>query len=170
MEVRSYKRGPVLGCDVKPGHDVEPKVAMRRLTAAEEALIRDHMRSQRGVDRKEARDVASDMAGKDAAFSDSLPAHLWVGEAQIDARDWDAAEVAADRALKINPESSAANLLKANVFMGRGKADKSAYAKARSEEHTSELQSLMRISYAVFCLNKKQIPTNRNTLSTHIQQ
>src|SRR3546814_6605139 len=32
---------------------------------------------------------------------------------------------------------------------------------ARSAEHTSELQSLMRISYAVFCLNKKQrrIPT-----------
>src|SRR3546814_1777410 len=29
-------------------------------------------------------------------------------------------------------------------------------AKARSEEHTSELQSLMRISYAVFCLKKKQ--------------
>src|SRR3546814_4317970 len=27
--------------------------------------------------------------------------------------------------------------------------------RARSEEHTSELQSLMRISYAVFCLNKK---------------
>src|SRR3546814_4164838 len=27
----------------------------------------------------------------------------------------------------------------------------------RSEEHTSELQSLMRISYAVFCLNKKNI-------------
>src|SRR3546814_3650104 len=29
----------------------------------------------------------------------------------------------------------------------------------RSEEHTSELQSLMRISYAVFCLKKKKIPT-----------
>src|SRR3546814_8590001 len=29
-------------------------------------------------------------------------------------------------------------------------------AVARSEEHTSELQSLMRISYAVFCLKKKQ--------------
>src|SRR3546814_6723684 len=29
---------------------------------------------------------------------------------------------------------------------------------ARSEEHTSELQSLMRISYAVFCLNKKTPP------------
>src|SRR3546814_2273055 len=35
--------------------------------------------------------------------------------------------------------------------------------KARSEEHTSELQSLMRISYAVFCLKKK--PLN---IITHI--
>src|SRR3546814_9785354 len=31
-------------------------------------------------------------------------------------------------------------------------------AAARSEEHTSELQSLMRISYAVFCLKKKKQP------------
>src|SRR3546814_7358682 len=37
-------------------------------------------------------------------------------------------------------------------------------APSRSEEHTSELQSLMRISYAVFCL-KKQKPTS--TDSTH---
>src|SRR3546814_3659247 len=33
--------------------------------------------------------------------------------------------------------------------------DKSVDAMFRSEEHTSELQSLMRISYAVFCLKKK---------------
>src|SRR3546814_3456700 len=32
----------------------------------------------------------------------------------------------------------------------------------RSEEHTSELQSLMRISYAVFCLKKKNIQTQTN--------
>src|SRR3546814_7874580 len=32
----------------------------------------------------------------------------------------------------------------------------------RSEEHTSELQSLMRISYAVFCLQKKHKITNTN--------
>src|SRR3546814_1471211 len=38
------------------------------------------------------------------------------------------------------------------VFMGT----------ARSEEHTSELQSLMRISYAVFCLKKK----NKQTINT----
>src|SRR3546814_5707876 len=34
-----------------------------------------------------------------------------------------------------------------------------ASATLRSEEHTSELQSLMRISYAVFCLKKKTIST-----------
>src|SRR3546814_9744907 len=34
----------------------------------------------------------------------------------------------------------------------------------RSEEHTSELQSLMRISYAVFCLNKKKHTNKQNKL------
>src|SRR3546814_3164976 len=34
------------------------------------------------------------------------------------------------------------------------------FARIRSEEHTSELQSLMRISYAVFCLKKKTIQQN----------
>src|SRR3546814_2569173 len=38
----------------------------------------------------------------------------------------------------------------------------SAIASMRSEEHTSELQSLMRISYAVFCLKKKKRYTQDN--------
>src|SRR3546814_2703963 len=49
-------------------------------------------------------------------------------------------------------------------------------AGARSEEHTSELQSLMRISYAVFCLKKKKTtqhnspnPNHTHTPSTHPQ-
>src|SRR3546814_9324998 len=36
----------------------------------------------------------------------------------------------------------------------------------RSEEHTSELQSLMRISYAVFCLKKKNILTHQQRKTT----
>src|SRR3546814_9110188 len=36
----------------------------------------------------------------------------------------------------------------------------------RSEEHTSELQSLMRISYADFCLKKKSTSTDKNVRST----
>src|SRR3546814_9912297 len=41
-------------------------------------------------------------------------------------------------------------------------------SRLRSEEHTSELQSLMRISYAVFCLKKKNEKKNirNNTIST----
>src|SRR3546814_3751881 len=48
------------------------------------------------------------------------------------------------------------------VWMGRrreakrNECRKAAESRARSEEHTSELQSLMRISYAVFCLKKKK--------------
>src|SRR3546814_3073895 len=40
-------------------------------------------------------------------------------------------------------------------------------ANQRSDEHTSELQSLMRLSYAVFCLKKKNITTTR-TSSTEV--
>src|SRR3546814_1833079 len=36
---------------------------------------------------------------------------------------------------------------------------------ARSEEHTSELQSLMRISYAVFCLKKKKQKIKNSTIN-----
>src|SRR3546814_1517866 len=45
-------------------------------------------------------------------------------------------------------------------------------ARQRSEEHTSELQSLMRISYAVFCLKKKKtkIINSTNTTTTNTQQ
>src|SRR3546814_8707343 len=39
----------------------------------------------------------------------------------------------------------------------------------RSEEHTSELQSLMRISYAVFCLKKKNIRPKSDSIYTHQQ-
>src|SRR3546814_7706638 len=38
----------------------------------------------------------------------------------------------------------------------------------RSEEHTSELQSLMRISYAVFCLKKKKTNMNKTTYNTKL--
>src|SRR3546814_3853703 len=49
---------------------------------------------------------------------------------------------------------------------------KKAVQAKRSEEHTSELQSLMRISYAVFCLKKKnktKKTTQTNTETSHIR-
>src|SRR3546814_4432093 len=46
-------------------------------------------------------------------------------------------------------------------FAAQAGTSKRVCHKARSEEHTSELQSLMRISYAVFCLKKKKNITRK---------
>src|SRR3546814_4105133 len=52
-----------------------------------------------------------------------------------------------------------------NYIAAKPTSDLSAGGSLRSEEHTSELQSLMRISYAVFCLKKKK---NRQKIHTYI--
>src|SRR3546814_9442793 len=54
------------------------------------------------------------------------------------------------------------------ILAQRERMTKMARPDNRSEEHTSELQSLMRISYAVFCLKKKnQQQHTHNTLQTN---
>src|SRR3546814_2958900 len=52
----------------------------------------------------------------------------------------------------------------------QGSAEHPARSAQRSEEHTSELQSLMRISYAVFCLKKKKRTQTTYTKQTRQQQ
>src|SRR3546814_2695421 len=49
---------------------------------------------------------------------------------------------------------------------GEGRAEARPSPPPRSEEHTSELQSLMRISYAVFCLKKKNITITQHNRPT----
>src|SRR3546814_5770654 len=51
-------------------------------------------------------------------------------------------------------------------LLGDAEETQKALWQARSEEHTSELQSLMRISYAVFCLKKKK----KHTIKTKQQE
>src|SRR3546814_10586240 len=63
-------------------------------------------------------------------------------------------EIAVEEAIRIKEAGKAEEIIA--VSIGPAKATET----LRSEEHTSELQSLMRISYAVFCLKKKQ---NHNT-------
>src|SRR3546814_6425425 len=52
----------------------------------------------------------------------------------------------------------------------RKRVSESCWDDSRSEEHTSELQSLMRISYAVFCLKKKQQQKNIHIYEPHKYQ
>src|SRR3546814_3435133 len=53
------------------------------------------------------------------------------------------------------PDARAAQLVEAWKDTPKGRGVARLLSQDRSEEHTSELQSLMRISYAVFCLKKK---------------
>src|SRR3546814_10917001 len=55
-----------------------------------------------------------------------------------------------------------ADVVAAGAELEQRRQDAQQLRRRRSEEHTSELQSLMRISYAVFCLKKKKLRTERN--------
>src|SRR3546814_9364232 len=74
-------------------------------------------------------------------------------------RSWTKSYMDLDKYIQIAKKAEAAKfdvVFVADIRLGR-----------RSEEHTSELQSLMRISYAVFCLKKKKINNITNTHNTH---
>src|SRR3546814_2518757 len=63
-----------------------------------------------------------------------------------------------DGSVEIHQQILVARPTQRAIVLGKqGSRIKEIGAKARSEEHTSELQSLMRISYAVFCLKKKKM-------------
>src|SRR3546814_2272379 len=63
------------------------------------------------------------------------------------------------RDARLAPRSCEAERLQAQDRKDAGHQVQDQSAEDRSEEHTSELQSLMRISYAVFCLKKKTYST-----------
>src|SRR3546814_2046973 len=79
-----------------------------------------------------------------------------------------AAELRAAGVRRVNVSLDTLDPAKFQAITRWGKLDKVlAGLDARSEEHTSELQSLMRISYAVFCLKKKKTTnTQRNKHKT----
>src|SRR3546814_9123654 len=60
--------------------------------------------------------------------------------------------------------------LVADLTQARTESQLKAMLDQRSEEHTSELQSLMRNSYAVFCLKKKRQEYKPDMLTDNIQQ
>src|SRR3546814_4141786 len=61
------------------------------------------------------------------------------------------------RSLQWTEESLVGSRLWPLMAVGASFSSKTRWKPCRSEEHTSELQSLMRISYAVFCLKKKNL-------------
>src|SRR3546814_4096434 len=76
----------------------------------------------------------------------------------FDRADPDRDRSARDRGAE--PEEAAALEIADRLGLAAFHAQQIGGARHRSEEHTSELESLMRISYAVFCLKKKKTPHN----------
>src|SRR3546814_8130219 len=109
------------------------RAASCRVAAAEIREILGHL----------ARDILFDQLG---AQMDAVRDPPRIGAAM--ALQHDAVEAEEHRAIVVIGIEMVAQQL------GRGARDQKADLRARSEEHTSELQSLMRISYAVFCLKK----------------
>src|SRR3546814_4279203 len=74
---------------------------------------------------------------------------------------------AASTAYTLGQEASGSSSIGAGLSGMASAAGGTARSRMRSEEHTSELQSLMRSSYAVFCLKKKTNKTNTKTSIQH---
>src|SRR3546814_1947978 len=102
-------------------------------------------------------------------FADAARGDHFLGV--IDGRDHFGEEAEAARMVGEGDDIAAATLAENEI----GAGDDARGAIARSEEHTSELQSLMRLSYAVFCLKNKNTQSKHSTrkiirlYSTHLR-
>src|SRR3546814_1740553 len=111
---------------------------------------REELIAQRGRD---IEDVFDEIAsGSDMAEERDIDLNPALTMAQAAAEDDEAVET--DESTSEKPPKKQSQ--KTRDGDGDGIVEENAVQEARSEEHTSELQSLMRISYAVFCLKKKK--------------
>src|SRR3546814_5552555 len=69
-------------------------------------------------------------------------------------------EIAVEEAIRMKEAGKAEEVVAVSIGPSQAQETIRTALAMRSEEHTSELQSLMRISYAVFCLKKKKQTTN----------
>ena len=100
------------------------KVEMRALSAGEAATMPARVLSSRGVDDKTAPDVAALARRLAAAYPNDAGAQNELAEAEFDAKNYAAAEAAADRALAADPKSIHALIYKGMAQMETAKAAK----------------------------------------------
>jgi tetratricopeptide (TPR) repeat protein len=131
-EVRAYKTGKFPGLAAKAENYTPPTVAVQALGEGEAAVMSEYMRSRRGVGTDQAVKVANDIAPKAKRYPDSFFVQLAATEAFLDARRFDEADAAADRAMALDPKSAEPLMFKGMIAIERGKAgDKARFAAAR---------------------------------------
>src|SRR3546814_63020 len=100
----------------------------------------------------------------------SREAHYWRGPSHRDARRWlrEKPIEARRRFYRSHPSKHSLSSIAGITKYIQDREVQSGGRRQRSEEHTSELQSLMRISYAVFCLKNTKTSSNASSSSvTH---
>src|SRR3546814_1090428 len=98
-------------------------------------------------------DTARAVAGIDALLA-KVPAVSGSGAQQTPGLDNDAVRLL-DQAEQVAAKAGGEFVAVQNILLAMVLGSGTPVGKARSEEHTSELKSLMRISYAAFCLKKQ---------------
>src|SRR3546814_1161796 len=109
-------------------------------------------------------DWSSDVCSSDltAAYSDAIFGLFWLLGYRFSPR---LADIGGAKLWRIDRQASYGQF--DEIAWGRIKIN--LIRENRSEEHTSELQSLMRISYAVFCLKKKNTDIHNYSRKEHIK-
>ena len=111
-DLARYARSNFQAIRVAPGP--RPEVTIRAMNAGESAIIAVRMQSDRGVDRETAPEVAADARRIAAAHPNNPFVQSVLAEAEFDARNYEAAIAAADRALAAQP-----NNVQALIYRGR---------------------------------------------------
>lgn len=93
------------------------EVAVRKLDAAESAIMPLRIRSKRGVDEETAKELLAEFRPVVAKFPDSVPVLSALAEAEFDAGNDDTAIAAADKALAIDPNNINALIQKGNALV-----------------------------------------------------
>ncbi|HEX8442147.1 MAG TPA: hypothetical protein VF631_00710 [Allosphingosinicella sp.] len=100
-------------------------ITVRDLSRAEDALMELRIRSDRGVNREQAAELVTRIRKAAAPFPNDASAQATLAEAEYDAGNYVAAEVAADRALAADPQHIDALLYKGRALAGKLMAAKS---------------------------------------------
>jgi tetratricopeptide (TPR) repeat protein len=130
-ELLDYRDGPFPGYDVKPANYREPQVTTRPMTAAEQAMLREEMRLNRGVTNKEAKDVAADARRKIRGHENDYGALLVLARAEARAENYAEAERLALKLIEMDPTRSDAWLVRSDAAFEQIEEDKSQAGKAR---------------------------------------
>jgi tetratricopeptide (TPR) repeat protein len=126
QDVQQYKRVRLTALEIAARALKIDPIAVRPLGPGEAAIMSARIRSARGVDKVEAPRVAGDARKVAQAYPDDAWVQTALAEAELDAKNPEAADIAASRALALKPDLVPARMLKGRAQLALAKTKGSA--------------------------------------------